>query len=257
MTEPLTVVVWKWRVPDRPAEFKPEYVNILRASFARHYREPHRFVCVTDEPEGLECETMPCPVVTLPHSRLGAPKGVRFPSSYRRLWNFSAEAKDAFGPRILALDIDVIVTGDLRPVLNRSEDFVTWWDPTHKWGKVPGGIYLHRTGTLTCLWDEFDPAKTPKLVANSNCPSPVGTSLCRGSDQGWMSYRLLACHDWKAGPHPLPHWTRADGVYSMKWLMGQQRLPGAVKIISTPGFDKPWTPSLQRRHPWIAEHWRA
>src|SRR5919109_173207 len=125
---PVSVVVWKWQVANRPREFRPEYVNILRAGIARNYPLPHRFICVTSEPKGLDSqvEVIP-PPVTFAH--VPAPRGVRFPSSYRRLWNFSAEAKAAFGERILALDIDVVVTGDLRPLLAAPEDFVSWWDP--------------------------------------------------------------------------------------------------------------------------------
>jgi len=234
---PLSVVVWKWQAPDRPRAFEASYVNILAASIRRNYSQPHRFICVTHDAAGLDSsiEVVPFPV-TLEH--VPAPRGVRFPSSYRRLWNFSREARETFGPRILAIDIDVVVTGDLTPLLSAPEHFVSWWDPRFKWKKVPGGIYLHSTGTLTHVWETFDAERSPRIADEAGL---------RGSDQGWMSYLL----------YPAPKaWTVDDGVWSIKWLTPKAPLPKGVRIVSTPGFEKPWSPELQRKHPWIKTHWR-
>lgn len=244
MNAPLSVVCWKWSAPDRPADFRASYVNTVRAMFARHYPEPFRFICVTDDGNGLDSsiEVVPFPV-TFEH--VPAPRGVRFPSSYRRLWNFSAEARPILGDRIFAIDIDIIFTADLRPLLSASEDFVSWWDPRFNRGggwkgrikKVPGGIYLHRTGTMTHVWNSFDPDKSPAIAEKA------GT---RGSDQGWMSYMIYPAK--KA-------WTVDDGVYSIKWINGS--LPENARVVSTPGELKPWHPELQKKHPWIREHWRT
>lgn len=36
-----------------------EYVNILHAAVERHLTVPHKFVCFTDNPTGINCETRP------------------------------------------------------------------------------------------------------------------------------------------------------------------------------------------------------
>jgi hypothetical protein len=242
----ISVVCWKWRVPGR-AEFRPEYVNTVAAMFRRHYAGPSRFICVTDEPKGLDSsiEAVPTPEVAAKLGDLPAPRGVRFPSSYRRLWNFSADARAILGERIFAIDIDILFTADLAPLLDTPGDFVSWWDPRFNNGagwkgavkKVPGGIYLHRTGTMSHVWDTFDRQKSPAIAEKA------GT---RGSDQGWMSYMI----------YPAPKaWTVKDGVYSIKWLSGRT-LPRGVRVVSTPGELKPWDAALQRKHPWIREHWK-
>ena len=53
-SKPLTVVTWKWSVPGYRSDFCAEHVNVLRRMVARHYSRPHRFCCVTNEPEGLD-----------------------------------------------------------------------------------------------------------------------------------------------------------------------------------------------------------
>lgn len=243
----ISVVCWMWKVVNRPAEFCAQHVNIVRAMFARHYSEPHRFICMTDMPKGLdpriEAITPPVKFENIP-----APAGVRYPSSYRRLWNFSPEAKAVLGERILAIDIDILFTGDLKPLLSAKQDFVTWWDPRFRWNKIPGGIYLLRTGSMPHVWTQFDPVQSPKRAAESGK---------RGSDQGWMSLVLWPPRGWGRNSPPNMHaWTEGEGVMSIKWIKPTKYMPHHLKVISTPGFDKPWTPSLQQRHPWIKEHWR-
>lgn len=237
MTEPLTFVCWKWIRPGYRA-FLPEYVNILRGMIARHYEPPHRFVCITDDPEGLDggVEAIPMPVT---FGSTANPAGARFPSCYRRLWNFSADAVRVLGPRIVALDIDVIITGDLRPLFDRPENFVAWTDSRESWQhKIAGGLYMLRTGTHTHVWERFDPERSPDEARACGV---------NGSDQGWMSYTLYP---------PQGAWTAADGVYSSKWIKPGRPLPHEVRIVSTPGDLKPWSPELQRQHPWIERHWR-
>ena len=212
-----------------------DQVNVLAAMVDRHYRDKHRVICITDEPEGLDSsiQAIPQPV----HFEDVLQKHPRFPSCYRRLWNFSHAAKAVLGERILAIDIDVVITGNLAPLVHRREPFVGWTDPAFGWKKVAGGLYLLRTGSRADVWDEFDPIRSPKVAAAAGCS---------GSDQGWMSYKL----------YPPPTYSRMDGVYAIKWLAPGQALRGGVKIVSTPGDLKPWDAELQRRYPWIKEHWR-
>ena len=50
---PLTIVTFKWKTPGYRAVFESKHVNILRRMVLRHYPDPVRFVCFTDEPAGL------------------------------------------------------------------------------------------------------------------------------------------------------------------------------------------------------------
>lgn len=144
-----------------------------------------------------------------------------------------------FGDKILAIDIDAIITNDLRPIVDRDESFVGWCNPKFIWNKVAGGIYLLRTGAHTSVWEDFDPKASPAKATAAGC---------LGSDQGWMSYKLFP---------PPAHWTSRDGVVSIKWLDKQtQYFPSSVRVVSTAGRLKPWDKELQEQYPWIKKHWK-
>ena len=48
----IDIVCFKWG-----PKFGPEYVNNLYNAIQRHVTVPHRFICYTDDPTGVECET--------------------------------------------------------------------------------------------------------------------------------------------------------------------------------------------------------
>ena len=63
-----TILCMKWGT-----KYGPEYVNRLHSMVRRHLTIPHRFVCLTDNREGLhaDIETFPIPSLELP---AGAPE---------------------------------------------------------------------------------------------------------------------------------------------------------------------------------------
>lgn len=83
------------------------FVNRLYAGVSRHLRPPFRFVCVTDDPSGLEkgIDAVPFP-----------PKPEGFPQDWPNIFVKLLVFQDGFaglsGPTLF-LDIDQIITGDL------------------------------------------------------------------------------------------------------------------------------------------------
>lgn len=234
-----TFVCWKWDDPGYERKFPAAYVNILRAMLERHCSLPHRLVCVTEDIKGLDprIEVTPPPPEARALARIANPAGQRFPKCYQRLWNFSHSARALFGERFMALDIDVVITGALDPLIARTENFVGWTDPAFRWNKVAGGIYMMTAGAHPEVWEDFDPKTSPRIAKEAGC---------HGSDQGWISYKLYP---------PEGTFTRAEGVVSAKWLPANKPLPQGVRIVSTPGELKPWSLALQRRFPWLKQHW--
>src|SRR5688572_10188747 len=198
---------------------------------ARHLPIPHRFVCITDDPEGLDprIEAFPMPAqrfetLVNPHQHKydearswGSKK--YFTSCYRRLWLFSRDAEQ-LGKRILALDVDVIVTGSLLPLVAREESFVGWCDERNTKPRVAGGAYLLTAGAHTDVWSDFDPQTSPGVAA------AAGYS---GSDQAWMSYKLC--------PN-VATWGRADGLAKITWLRGEP--DEKTRLVFTAGHSPPW-----------------
>lgn len=237
MTDRLQVVAFKWRTPGYRSQFRGAHVNVLRRMVARNYRKPHDFVCVTDDPRGIETGIRIVPLWP-DHGRLQNPMGRHQPSCYRRLKLFSAEAEQIIGKRFIALDLDIVVTGDLAPIFDRTEDFVMWGD-THPRTFYNGSMMLMTAGARREVWDEFDPATSPaKAKAAGHF----------GSDQGWISYRL---------GRGQAMWGQAEGIYSWRvhLVQGQKPLPENARVVIFHGKQDPWGPVAQR-HAWVRENWR-
>lgn len=234
----ISIVCWLWHVP-KFRDYRPEHVNVLRRAIARHLTTPHRFICIADSAEDFdpEVEVLITPPAAAEVGRLKSIEGDRFPSCFRRLWTFSAEARALLGERVMVLDIDAVPTGRLDPLIDREEDFVGW-RPLMKWGDKPrvgGGIYLLRTGTRTHVWERFEGQASIAQARRAGF---------RGSDQAWMSYLLGATE---------ATWQEPSGIYSIRDLRdGRLPLPADARIVQFNGPRKPWDSPL----PWVKEHWR-
>jgi hypothetical protein len=236
----ITVVTWFWKpvFQQARARFSPEHVRILRDMVARHYQQPHRFVCITDQPETIDAD-----IKTIPDrgdfKSVPAPSGVRNPSCYRRLWMFAPDAAGVLGQRFVSLDLDLVICGDLSPVFDRPEDFVIYGD-TNPRTFYNGSMVLMTAGCRSQVWTEFDPATSIKHAFRAGH---------HGSDQAWISYCL--------GPKEAK-WTQADGVYSFRnHLKGQTVLPPGVKVVNFHGNFKPWHSEVQQGYVWARNHYKA
>ena len=234
-----SIVCWLWNgtgLGDRP--YQPAHVNPLRRAVARHMSRPHRFICVADSAEGFEpgVEVVITPPEARALGRLRTPEGGRFPSCYRRLWNFSEGAK-ALGDRLLCIDIDVVPTGDWGPLFDRPEDFVGW-RPYRDWGaklRFGGGSYLLKAGSRTHVWSTFKGAESQNAARRAGF---------RGSDQAWISYTLGTRE---------PYYGRDAGIYSIRDMKGKEHeLPPDARMVHFNGPSKPWVSPLR----WVKEHWR-
>lgn len=232
----ISVVCWLWSAPGRTA-YRAAHVNTLAAMVRRHYPSPHRFLCVSNEPgkydAGVEIIQDREDFADVP-----SPHGGLNPSCYRRLRLFAPDSAATFGERIINLDLDCVITGDLRPLWDRDDDFVIWRDPGNR-TPYCGSVWLLRSGSRAQVWAEFDPRSSPAAARAAGR---------LGSDQGWIAHCL--------GPHEAT-WTAADGVYSYR-NDGLRRnfLPASARIVFFHGAVKPWDPEAQGLA-WVREHfWR-
>lgn len=237
----ITVICWKWQPhAGYRSTYPPETVNVLRDMVRRHYPHPHRFVCVTDQPQGIDRDVEIIPAwndfahVPSPHG------GTKNPSCYRRLRLFHPDAAQWFGDRFVSLDLDMVITGDLTPLWNRTEDVVFWGDTNPQPAShYNGSMMLIRAGSRPHVWSRFDPKVSPSLSLKAKA---------WGSDQGWISY----CLGGKEAK-----WTRSDGVYSFRNdLKGHPKLPDNARVVVFHGRFDPWQHDVQKRWPWVKAHYR-
>lgn len=228
----ISVVTFKWATPGYRAKFTSEHVNTLRRMVLRHYQAPHRFICITDDPAGLDGGIEVVPLWDH-HASVQNPTGGGRPSCYRRLKLFDPAMAEVIGDRFVMLDLDCVICGDLSPLFDRPEEAVFWKSPTNEW-PYNGAMFMANTGARPQLWQDFDPLESPKLTHAAGY---------RGSDQAWISYKL----GWNEAT-----WTERDGVYYYGKMRNRQFVPANARIIFTTGGSAPWT----LRHPWVRKHYR-
>lgn len=237
-------------------KYTAEHVNIFASMLKRNLTVPYRLLCITDDPDGIECETYPLwnDLSDLPNDSwkdLDVNKDKEFPSCYRRLKIFSKDTTRTLdikeGARVVSMDLDMVITGSLDELFDRPEDFIGWHGGAGDGRKLKlsgynGSLFMFRAGTCEFLWDEFDREKSP---------SEAKAAGYYGSDQGWLSYKMYGKN---------PKWTCEDGVcrfYPMlsKYEDGKELLPG-TKIAVFCGKWKPWHEEVIRHSPWVTEYYK-
>jgi len=234
----LTFVCWKWKGPaGYRSTFAPATVNVLAGMLKRHYHGPHELVCVTDDAAGIDPAIRIVPLWP-DHSELPSPHGRGYPSCYRRLRMFSAEAAQWFGPRFVSMDLDVVITGDITPLFANDLDIKLYGDVALR-TPYNGSLIQLRAGSRRQVWDTFDPVESPKRTLKMGMV---------GSDQAWIAAAL--------GPGEAK-WGQHDGVHSFRCHIARAgyQLPANARMVIMHGAVDPWSQQAQMIS-WIRKHYR-
>lgn len=235
--EKVTIVSFLWYDPIGKRNpvyiFTPDHVDALKRMVAENLTVAHDFVCVTDRPEIFDSG-----IDTVPIDRTTFVPNARF----AKLMLFRRDAAEILGERLLYLDLDCVVTGNLNPIVKREEDLVLW---RYGRGKNPrsarynSSMILLRAGTRAEIYETFDPATHPDMLAQK----------WGGTDQAWISYM---------SPPDNPIWDQSHGVYGAGWMEDNSggrptELPANARIVFFPGGGEPSMRSVQEKHPWIVK----
>jgi len=232
----LSVVCWWWRgapSPKRGADYAVEHVARLASGVRRHIRQPHRMYCVTDRPEDVERFAPGVVAVPLPELT-----PVAAYAHLRKLWIWSPAAHARFGSRVLMLDLDVVVVGDLDASLVGPYRFYLQREarPPRPWILNTSALWLDAGAPRATVWGPF------KRDARAAHRAAKDAGYV-GSDQA-VAAHLLRHHD-------VPVWTARDGFYGAK--SAAHGLPPGARLIAFYGPTDPSTTSA----PWVAEHWKG
>lgn len=230
----ISVVCWRWG-----RLFSPAYVERMRSMLARQLRLPHRVYCVTDDVHAVPDGVVPIPITEYAHTT----------RCRRRMVQFSRAFGEYVGPRFLALDLDMVITGDITELVDRPEPLVGW--RVGYAGVISGSFLLMDTGILHALYAAYaaNPDWIPELTGERNA-----------SDQAMLNWWLR--RNPVAG---MAEWTEANGIVT--WFgsgyerlehrgMGPHRpalLPGA-RLVVLGSADKAVLD--EGRYDWVREHWR-
>lgn len=213
----LLIATWKWG-----KKYPLEYVSRLKAGIARNMRQEYRFAVFGPEEEDEHL--------------------TEIPGCFCRLRMFDPEWQEKQGiengDRIVCIDLDVVVTGDLEPLFDREDPFLILQGANAS-NPCPynGSIWSLIAGYRPDVWVDFS-LDAAKAVAHDRFPD----------DQAWLADRIPTATGWRVGSE--------SGIYAFKkpgWPKGDE-LPKDARLVAFPG----WRDPQHFKHlPWIKEHWRA
>ena len=199
-----SVICWWWQNGRRPGVFKPEHVHALKKMVETHLSIPHRFVCITDKPDELDCETFPL---------WSFPEFNWSDDCWRRIKIFDPEINTQFGDRIISIDLDVLIEGDFAHLIENIDFQCMKGDAS----PLNTSFFTLKTGTMSHIWEQFS-GKAVNVVKRSGY---------KGSDQAWLS--VMA--------EKPSMWTEKDGVSTYRRLKVR---PSERIVTAFPGTIKPW-----------------
>ena len=216
-------------------KFSADYVNNLYRMVGRHLSQPYRFVCLTDDKDGIVegVETIDLPV-----------KDLEF--CWSKLNVFSENLLDLNGVALF-LDLDVIVVDSLEPFFEYAGDeaFVgarEWYPSSGLPLEFLGAIFRFRVGELGFVLDDFVRYRSEGRLRQQNkwdeylggmhkitfTDSKTGRFF-RG-DQVWISERVGRIGARRVFP--------AEWCPSYKFHCGSG-IPDGARVILFHGYPKP------------------
>ncbi len=183
---PITVVCLKWGEP-----YPAGYVNVLQRAVCDHLSYPHRFVCITDTPDGLADEVE---VISLPEIPLDKSQWV--PGMWPKVVMFK-KGMFAEDELLLYIDVDVVLNRSLDPFVELIDKqgglrIIREWNPDI-WHLLPvwmrpdrGGnssVVGFLAGEQTHLFDDFEEA-------------PEEICLRHGNDQQYITRKANGRRYW-------------------------------------------------------------
>jgi hypothetical protein len=194
-------VMWKWGSPETGSSLygrdntkvpTADHVNRMASMIRRNWPGySGRLICVTDDPEGINdsVETVQIWQNFRKHGKC-----------YLRLRCFDPAVIPLLGEDIVSIDLDAVITGDLRPLFeNESEPFRIWKIKRESRSELCGSMWRLRIGYRPDIFADFDPEIALQLRR---------THGLIGSDQAWMAYKLGG---------DVPGWGERDGIFSFRF----------------------------------------
>lgn len=207
-------VTWHWG-----SKYPQFYVDRLQRGIARNMRDEYRFHVCRPQAEDEHL--------------------TQIPGCFARLRAFDPEWQAAQGinegDRIVNLDLDMVVTGDLTGMFDRDEPFVILQGVnTANPCRMNGSLWMLRAGYRPDVWSEFT-IERAEAITVAEFPD----------DQRWFEHMLPDAGAF--GPE-----TGVYGFCKKGWPAGAA-LPRNAKLVAFFGWRDP---SKFLHIDWVRHHWR-
>jgi hypothetical protein len=143
----IDIVCFKWG-----PKFGPEYVNNLYHAIQKYVTVPHRFICYTDDPTDVECETREF-LVDLP------------------VWWYIiglTNPEHEHNDKLVYMDLDTIITGNIDHIIGLDKPFATISDFGWLSGLQTAYIMWNKE-IRDAVWKYFTSKYEPKDYPNLDC----------------------------------------------------------------------------------------
>ncbi len=247
MVQTVNVLCIKWG-----RKYGSEYVNKLHSMVQRHLNRPHRFVCLTDDPEGIDPAIEVKPIPAVGFAEFDTRQPWTFGHGWLKLTSFADPLYDLRG-RTLFLDLDIVIVDAIDGFFDVPGEFcvIKEWDKQDGTGNT--SVYLYTIGAHA---DALQHLKTDYPLAVTRVRNEQEFITQYLGRQGKVRYWPAAwCVSFKR--HCVPR-----GL--MSWVQTPSIPPGA-KIIAFHGKPNPpdaiagdsgkWYRRVPPT-PWVADHWR-
>jgi len=212
----LTVACLKWG-----SKYGVDYVNVLHGMVRRHLSLPHRFVCLTDDPAGIDCETMPI----VPN----------LPTWWGKLTLFGHPVPG----RILYLDLDTVIVGSIDAFAAYDGPFCLI-KPFYRDRGFASGVMSIGPEFGRPVWEKF--ARNPQAAIDS-CRRYADPPWNNG-DQRWLELTVQRADYWQ---DVLPGQLVS---YKVHCAAGP---PAGARLVCFHGKPDPH----EVADPWVRENWRV
>lgn len=238
--------------------FHADYVNVLFSACQRNISGNFRFVCLTDDPKGLNegIEHFPIP-------DLGLAPGMWKRGAWPKLCVFAADLY-GFSGRALFIDLDMVIWGNLDAFFDFPKAFVTT-DMGNDWRPKPSGLHPPEAGT--CIF-AFDLGKESQILerflADRN-----GAVEKHVIEQVWVGEHASSMAYWPPGwVISFKRWLRQP--IGRDLLLPPAAPPSGTKVLAFHGKPRPITlikskygfwdkfPHMGHgRVRWMADYWTS
>ncbi len=210
------------------AAYNAEYVAALAKGVAAHLDRPYEFVCFTDQPKAVEKVARPIQV--------SAPAG-------RNCWWAKLEVfnpKHGLTGRVLYLDLDTLIVGDLAPIVDFPAELAL----------IPDGApNFHGKDGLACV-KKFNASVEVANVEQFHSLYRAWTP--KVMTRLWSDQDLIAEVEPRAQAMPIEWFPRLSSFQPLSKVAPVW--PAAAKVILT---KVPKNHDAAKQYPWFAKQWRA
>ncbi|WP_374641057.1 glycosyltransferase [Hydrogenophaga sp.] len=233
-------------------KYGPEYVNRLHNMVRRHLHRPFRFVCLTDDAQGIDPGIEVKPIPPIGFDEFDQRKPWTFGHGWLKLTSFAKPLYDLEG-RTLFLDLDIVIVDSLDPFFDQPGEFVVIKEWDKKDGTGNTSVYLFTVGAHVDALDHLRRGY-PKVVEEVRNEQEFITGFL--GRQGKVSYwpeewcRSFKRHCMRRGimgwfaPPVIPPGARVIAFH------GKPNPPDAIAGISGKWYRRVLPTA------WVAEHWR-